>query len=141
MASYTPNLNLIKPADADRYDVANDNGNMDKIDAAYGTLNSKVTAINLKTVVLPWGTYGENIYQLSNPVSVGKTVKIQLGANGRYVQYFTIPAWGDSEQVSIMTDTGMVLVSFTDSTHINVRGAALTNNPLKIVYMLDGLVL
>ena len=42
MASYTPNLNLIKPADADSYDVANDNGNMDKIDAAYASLNSNL---------------------------------------------------------------------------------------------------
>ena len=100
-----------------------------------------MAAINTKTVVLPWGTYGEDTHQLNTAVAIGKTVKLQFGANGRYVQYFTIPAWGDSEQISIMTDTGMILASFTDSTHIYVRGAALTSNPLKIVYILDGLVL
>ena len=42
MASYTTNLNLIKPADSDSYDVANDNGNMDKIDVWAGTTNTAI---------------------------------------------------------------------------------------------------
>ena len=42
MASYTTNLNLIKPADSDSYDVANDNSNMDKIDAFAGTTNTAI---------------------------------------------------------------------------------------------------
>lgn len=41
MASYTPNYNLKKPADGDYYDIADDNGNMDKIDTALNTLNAK----------------------------------------------------------------------------------------------------
>ena len=104
-------------------------------------LNGKVTAINLKTVVLPWGTYGENTHQLDNAVAIGKTVKIHAGANGRYAQYFTITGWGDNEQVAFMTDTGIIIVSFTDSTHIYVRGTGVTNNPIKVVYILDGLIL
>ena len=50
MASYTPNLNLIKPADVDSYDVANDNGNMDKIDAAYASLNSNINPYGTKYI-------------------------------------------------------------------------------------------
>lgn len=42
MASYTPNYNLKKPADSDSYDIADDNGNMDKIDTALNTLNSNL---------------------------------------------------------------------------------------------------
>ena len=42
MASYTPNYNLKKPADSDSYDIADENGNMDIIDAALNTLNSKL---------------------------------------------------------------------------------------------------
>ena len=42
MASYTPNYNLKKPADSDSYDIADHNGNMDKIDTALNTLNSNI---------------------------------------------------------------------------------------------------
>lgn len=42
MASYTPNYNLKKPADADSYDIADANGNMDIIDGALNTLNNQV---------------------------------------------------------------------------------------------------
>ena len=43
MANYTPNYNLKKPIDSEYYDVADQNGNMDKIDTALNTLNSKIT--------------------------------------------------------------------------------------------------
>lgn len=46
MASYTPNYNLKKPADSDSYDIADHNGNMDKIDTALNTLNSKFRQIS-----------------------------------------------------------------------------------------------
>lgn len=66
MASYTPNLNLIKPADADSYDVANDNGNMDKIDAAYASLNSnlesKVNAskFDFSVTITKWSIFSDS---------------------------------------------------------------------------------
>ena len=112
-----------------------------KLKSAVSAVNSKITAINTKTVVLAWGTYAENTHQLTKEVAIGKTVKMQFGANGRYVQYFTISGWGDTEQVGIMTDAGLILASFTDSTHIKIVGNALSTNPLKVVYELDGLVL
>lgn len=55
MASYTPNYNLKKPADSDSYDIADHNGNMDKIDAVLYTLNSK--SLNKTTVT---GTTSSN---------------------------------------------------------------------------------
>lgn len=42
MASYTPNINLKKPADGDAYDIADANGNMDAIDTAIGSLRESV---------------------------------------------------------------------------------------------------
>lgn len=44
MASYTTNLNLKKPAGSENVAIGDINNNMDTIDQAYGTLNSKVTA-------------------------------------------------------------------------------------------------
>jgi len=41
MATYTTNYNLIKPADADGYDIAHQNGNMDIIDSALKTIDGK----------------------------------------------------------------------------------------------------
>lgn len=45
MASYTPNVNLKKPADGDAYDIADANGNMDAIDTAIGSLRESVSQI------------------------------------------------------------------------------------------------
>ena len=50
MASYTPNYNLKKPADSDSYDIADHNGNMDKIDTALNTINSKLALTNITNV-------------------------------------------------------------------------------------------
>lgn len=45
MASYTPNYNLKKPADADTYDIADANGNMDLIDAALHSQNTAIASL------------------------------------------------------------------------------------------------
>lgn len=42
MASYTTNLNLKKPAGSENVAIGDINNNMDLIDSAYGTLNSKL---------------------------------------------------------------------------------------------------
>jgi len=42
MASYTTNLNLKKPAGSESVSIGDINNNMDTIDQAYGTLNSKL---------------------------------------------------------------------------------------------------
>lgn len=43
MATETTNLKLHKPATSEKYDVLKQNQNWDKLDTAYGTLNSKLT--------------------------------------------------------------------------------------------------
>lgn len=43
MASYTTNLNLKKPAGSENVSIGDINNNMELIDSAYGTLNSKIT--------------------------------------------------------------------------------------------------
>ena len=45
MATYTTNLNLKKPTTSEMYNVLDWNNNSDKIDAAYGTLNSQMTVL------------------------------------------------------------------------------------------------
>lgn len=42
MATYTPNLNLKKPGDADTYDIDDFNGNMDAIDTAVHSIGESV---------------------------------------------------------------------------------------------------
>ena len=49
MASYTPNYNLKKPADADTYDIADANGNMDLIDTALHSQNEAITNLETNT--------------------------------------------------------------------------------------------
>lgn len=44
MATYTTNLNLKKPTTSENYNVLDWNNNSDKIDTAYGTLNSQLLA-------------------------------------------------------------------------------------------------
>ena len=62
MASYTPNYNLKKPADSDSYDIADHNGNMDKIDTALNTLNSNYTALKkIKTKYYEMQSSGDSI--------------------------------------------------------------------------------
>ena len=46
MASYTPYYNLKKPADADSYDIADANGNMDLIDAALNAFNDNISCLD-----------------------------------------------------------------------------------------------
>lgn len=43
MASYTTNLNLKKPTTSEMYNVLDWNDNSDKIDTAYGNINSQIT--------------------------------------------------------------------------------------------------
>ena len=45
MASYTPNYNLKKPADADTYDIADANGNMDILDSTLHSQNEAVANV------------------------------------------------------------------------------------------------
>ena len=50
MASYTTNLNLKKPAGSENVAIGDINNNMDTIDQAFGTLNSKIGVEDLGAV-------------------------------------------------------------------------------------------
>jgi hypothetical protein len=45
MASYTTNLNLKKPAGSENVAIGDINNNMDAIDQAYGTMDSKIASM------------------------------------------------------------------------------------------------
>lgn len=58
MATFTENLNLKKPTQADFYNVADWNENMDKIDTAIGQLSPKMVVHTIMLPVSGWETFG-----------------------------------------------------------------------------------
>jgi len=91
MASYTTNLNLIKPADSDSYDVANDNGNMDKIDVWAGTTNTAIA----------------NQVQSRSVLSSPDVLSASIGAGLYYVTGATnVPTSGKAGYLSITERSG-----------------------------------
>ena len=96
MATYTTNLNLKKPTTSEMYNVLDWNGNSDKIDAAYSTLNSQ---ISYKTIsdfndFIPTGTSTKHIYgnctggSASNAPISGDNITYRAEAIG-ITSYFT----------------------------------------------------
>lgn len=70
MASYTTNLNLKKPAGSENVAIGDINNNMDIIDNAIGTLNSKIKFGTWETVTLPYDVPGDGfVYVYFNPSS------------------------------------------------------------------------
>lgn len=112
MASYTPNYNLKKPADSDSYDIADHNGNMDKIDTALNTLNSNIAN---KFKIITSGSLHDlagqsGVFWLTSSV----TDKPQAGAG-----LFVINSYGSSYCSGIFVDTDQCksyTVSFANNT-------------------------
>lgn len=71
MASYTTNLNLKKPAGSENVAIGDINNNMDTIDQAYGTLNSKITTSTPST-----GITGATAKRSGNVVSLDINVTL-----------------------------------------------------------------
>lgn len=89
MASYTPNVNLKKPADGDAYDIADANGNMDAIDTAIGSLRESVYPKGSFYVVVTFSTVksGNNYHAIwplplgNDYTSVQQAVVSQVGSS------------------------------------------------------------
>lgn len=133
MASYTPNYNLKKPADGDYYDIADDNGNMDKIDTALNTLNNKITfditISNLNDPSLAGGHYLYEASATGNPsTTAGRLIQIKSSASSwggqiavpnsstflMYARMKTSSGYGDWEQLAIKSGMGEIVQTVND---------------------------
>lgn len=92
MASYTTNLNLKKPAGSENVAIGDINNNMDAIDAAYGTLNSKTSA--------ELGVYSNRVQNVSSTEPAIVTKRGNVCVISGYIEYLVSPT---SSQTSILT--------------------------------------
>ena len=87
MASYTTRHNLKKPSGADLYNIADSNGNMDKIDISLPVINpvavtalSGASLISHNLIAIDYGTYrivtGNIMFKTSANVAIGDNAVI-----------------------------------------------------------------
>ena len=129
MASYTPNYNLKKPADADTYDIADANGNMDLIDTALHSQNEAIANINTPSLIsvsdfnslTTPGRYSlggnytnapkQNLYGYVDVVNYGSNTIAQtvysFASTGStiYERRITGSTWGSWEELALNSDT------------------------------------
>ena len=132
MASYTPNYNLKKPADADSYDIADANGNMDLIDAALHSQNEAIANLNGSKAItvsdyndlITTGVYKaeatSNALHAPNPVSPGSWYVVSVWKTGVYITqiahtttynktyirgYYTGAGWTDWQELALNSNT------------------------------------
>lgn len=127
MASYTTNLNLKKPAGSENVAIGDINNNMDAIDTAYGTLNSKMP----KT-----GTITGTTSASGNIAVAGRLLGKNIYCCGCIVY---------NSDDTIMTDTICTPVQFSITgtgvvLGFNIRSSAspfnaVANTPVKVRYM------
>lgn len=108
MASYTPNVNLKKPADGDAYDIADANGNMDAIDTAIGSLRESVNHGTVAFGSIAAGSYEDKTVTFDTQMpgvpavvairsNVGATAyDIQLGIRNESQSGFLMRCWNRS---------------------------------------------
>ena len=127
MATYTSNLNLKKPAGSENVAIGDINNNMDAIDTAYGTMNSKFTlkSSNLTKDETIW-TAGSIYARRRGCVVELKIEGATIGTTSGYSQISTVPDWAkpysqiyfkdDSNSKSYHVETdGKLMVSSSSS--------------------------
>ena len=116
MATYTTNLNLKKPTTSENYNVLDWNNNSDKIDTAYGTLNSQKATLVQKTI------------------EAGSSVSITFSAYATYAIFFC---------GYVETSRGL-LVGTTDASNILYKSVSaasditITSSGLTATFQNDG---
>ena len=85
MASSTTNLNLTKPTTSENFNLSVINGNWDKIDTGWGTLNSKIFDISFSGTTdangFVFSTYSRDNYRLLGATIYG-AIAIPYVGNG-----------------------------------------------------------
>lgn len=99
MASYTTNLNLKKPAGSENVAIGDINNNMDAIDAAYGTLNSKMLPETHTDGAIKYskcsGIAMINIAGAVSPDANGKIGNVPAGYRPDVSTYFFVTTGGN----------------------------------------------
>ena len=146
MADNTPNYNLTKPLETEKYDIKVQNGNMDKLDTAVKGLQDEVTAhkndyasyleseLGEEHVIrsLPNGTKdeirvsggkAEKVKRVSDNYTVKTTDATALSvANATwdivsFDSVITNPSLNQSGRLKVVTSDGRVITNFSFSTH------------------------
>ena len=107
MASYTTNLNLKKPAGSENVAIGDINNNMDAIDTAYGTLNSK-TANQMSHIDTENGTFNGSILTALAGLNNGD-MKMYLNTNNPSDKPDDNHKWGPLLLCRISQQRGFVL--------------------------------
>lgn len=128
MASYTPNLNLKKPAGSESVVIGDINGNMDTIDSAYGSMSSLIAE---KPSKVDCGSVNSST-PLSISMSNGeRSIIVGIGSHERRTFMVTAYVSGSGSvslveinkgnYISIATSTNTVTITSTDSSDSYVR--------------------
>lgn len=116
MASYTPNYNLKKPADADSYDIADANGNMDIIDGALNTQNSKIETLNVFSDQAVHSTSGSFTKQLTAGHKYLVVVDRYSVTSSNYGGLYFVDFYSGGSHVSaIKESSGLTAISVADT--------------------------
>ena len=97
MASYTTNLNLKKPAGSENVSIGDINNNMELIDSAYGTLNSKINILSANTDAI---SDCDSISTTGIYKAVNSTLNTPV-ANNHYVIYHVQYSQSEAYQIAI----------------------------------------
>lgn len=118
MASYTTNLNLKKPAGSENVAIGDINNNMDTIDNAYGTLNSKLNGGIIKNLSINIHS-GDTVFNIGNGVRA--MLQIIDSSPGNCGLYYIISTSQSIVYVKeIMAAQNITLTGETGSLTINI---------------------
>jgi hypothetical protein len=134
MASYTPNLNLKKPADGDAYDIADENGNMDKIDTAVQSLRESVSNSSISDTHIKAFTVSANSSKAVTPtVSRFQPFLILAQRNFLFVVYasYVTKLCGGSE-LTVTQDGSTGTITISNGVGNDIRMLAMSYNEFTV---------
>ena len=128
MASYTPNLNLKKPAGTEDINVADMNGNSDIIDAALVKTSGSLTTINTNITAAELARYN----RFGKVVIIGLTFTVGTAISGTTDILFTgAPA--------AQTETRGHLTQANANNGVNIRLEVDTSGNIRNAYTAGGI--
>ena len=129
MASYTPNLNLKKPAGTEDININDINGNSDIIDAALVKTNESLTTFNANITAAERARYN----RFGKVVIIGLTFTVGTAISGTTDILFTgAPA--------AQTSTRGILTQANASNGVNIRLEVDTSGNIRNAYTSGGIL-
>lgn len=128
MATYTPNLNLKKPAGTENMNINDINGNSDIIDAALVKANESLTTINTNITAAERARYN----RFGKVVVIGLTFTVGSAISGTTDILFTgAPA--------AQTSTRAILTQANANNGVNIRLEVDTSGNIRNAYTSGGI--